>query len=161
MDKYATWEERISCKAKKGTIYSKKEIRGYYNDLTERVSRFGRDDNRVPATIVDNGEEVYFSIAIFQYGLGAYDLYLKSGDNNMLEKAISCADWAVENQQKDGNWCTFVFENPKYPYSSMAQGEGISLLLISSIGVNMMMVSVYVVLFIISYILRNRKLCTI
>lgn len=114
---------------KEGTIYSKTEIRGYYNDLTEKVSRFGRDDNRVPTTIVDNGEEVYFSIAIFQYGLGAYDLYLKSGDNNMLEKAISCADWAVENQQKDGGWCTFAFENSKNPYSSMAQGEGISLLL--------------------------------
>lgn len=114
---------------KEGTIYSKTEIRGYYNDLTEKVSRFGRDDNKVPTTIVDNGEEVYFSIAIFQYGLGAYDLYLKSGDNNMLEKAISCADWAVENQQKDGGWCTFAFENSKNPYSSMAQGEGISLLL--------------------------------
>ena len=114
---------------KEGTVYSKTEIKGYYNDLTEKVSRFGRNDNGVPSTIVDSGKEVYFSIAIFQYGLGAYDLYLKSGDKDMLEKAISCANWAIDNQQEDGSWQTFIFENPEHPYSSMAQGEGISLLL--------------------------------
>jgi heparosan-N-sulfate-glucuronate 5-epimerase len=30
----------------------------------------------VPMTIVDTGEQIYFPIAVFQYGLGAYDLYL-------------------------------------------------------------------------------------
>lgn len=112
-----------------GTLYSKSEIKGYYNDLTEKVSKFGREDNQIPTTVVDSGKEVYFSIAIFQYGLGAYDLYLKTGEKGMLEKTVSCADWATDNQQKDGSWQTFSFETPEHPYSSMAQGEGISLLL--------------------------------
>ncbi len=112
-----------------GMIYSVSEIKGYYNNLTEKITRFGYNDNRVPSTINDNGKELYFSIAIFQYGLGAYDLYLMNNNHSMLEKTIACAEWAVINQQPDGGWITFLYENPLHPYSSMAQGEGISLLL--------------------------------
>lgn len=112
-----------------GTEYSKTDVKGYYNDLTEKVSKFGREDNEVPSIKIDSGEEVYFSIAIFQYGLGAYDLYLKSKDQSMLEKTLACADWALKNQQSNGSWFAFPFENQQHPYSSMAQGEGISLLL--------------------------------
>lgn len=114
-----------------GKIYSKTEIRGYYNNLTEKISRFGFLDDRVPSTVVDTGETIYFSIAIFQYGLAAYDLYLLSDkkDSSMLAKVVTCANWGVQNQQKDGAWVTFAYETPEYPYSAMAQGEGISLLL--------------------------------
>ena len=112
-----------------GQIYSNAEIKGYYNDLTEKITRFGASDNEVPKTFVDTGEEIYFSIAIFQYGLAAYDLYLLNNDRGMLEKTIACADWAVENQEKNGGWITFAFENADAPYSSMAQGEAISLLI--------------------------------
>lgn len=121
-----------------GQIYSKKEIRGYYNNLTEKVTRFGFSDNRVPSTTVDSGETIYFSIAIFQYGLAAYDLFLLSNrkEMSMLKKVTSCANWALKNQQKDGAWITFTYENPEYPYSAMAQGEGISLLLRAYIETN-------------------------
>lgn len=114
-----------------GKIYSKDKVEGYYNNLTEKITRFGRSDNKIPHTFVDTGEEIEFSIAIFQYGLAAYDLYLLSNkqDIDALEKMKSCAEWAVLNQQKDGAWVTFDYENPEYPYSSMAQGEGISLLI--------------------------------
>lgn len=112
-----------------GQVYSKTDIAGYYNDLTEKVTRFGDATAQVPTTVVDTGECIYFSIAIFQYGLGAYDLYLQSKEQAMLDKVLACADWAVENQQEDGGWVTFAYENPEHPYSSMAQGEGISLLL--------------------------------
>lgn len=112
-----------------GLIYSREEIKGYYNNLTEKVTRFGLDGNTIPTTVVDSGEELYFSIAIFQYGLAAYDLFLLNNDSEMIEKTIACADWAVENQQVDGSWVTFLYENKEHPYSSMAQGEGISLLL--------------------------------
>ncbi len=114
-----------------GKIYSKTEVKGYYNNLTEKVTRFGYDDDRVPSTIVDTGETIYFSIAIFQYGLAAYDLYLLSDkkDSSMIKKVQACANWAVDNQQKDGAWVTFAYETPEYPYSAMAQGEGVSLLL--------------------------------
>lgn len=113
-----------------GKIYSKKEIKGYYNNLTEKVTKYGLSTNEIPKTTVDTGESIYFSIAIFQYGLAAYDLYLL--DNNkkeMLEKAMVCANWAVDNQNEDGSWITFEYENPEHPFSSMAQGEAISLLI--------------------------------
>lgn len=111
-----------------GLIYSKESIEGYYNNLTEKIIRFGRQDNNIPLTYVDTGEEIEFSIAIFQYGLAAYDLYLlsKSIDIDSLAKFKSCAEWAVKNMQRDGSWITFKFENPGNPYSSMAQGEGIN-----------------------------------
>lgn len=114
-----------------GKIFSKTEIKGYYNNLTEKVSRFGFPDDRVPSTVVDSGETINFSIAIFQYGLAAYDLFLMSNKKNdsMLAKVKSCANWGVENQQKNGAWVTFAYESPDSPYSAMAQGEGISLLL--------------------------------
>lgn len=114
-----------------GKIYSKTEIKGYYNDLTEKVSRFGLSGDTIPTTVVDSGEVIYFSIAIFQYGLAAYDLLLlKQGDEDDLKsKVIACANWAINNQQSDGSWITFAYESPDYPYSSMAQGEAISLLL--------------------------------
>lgn len=111
-----------------GTCYSKTEVAGYYNDLTEKVIK---DDPNllVPKYHVDTGEEIFFSIGIFQYGLAAYDLYLKTKEEVYKNKLLACADWAVKNQQKDGGWDTFTYENPEYPYSSMAQGEGISMLI--------------------------------
>ena len=111
-----------------GTCYSKTEVAGYYNDLTEKVTR-DNPDILVPKYHVDTGEEIYFSIGIFQYGLAAYDLYLKTGEESYKKKLLACADWAVENQQDDGGWVTFAYKNPKQPYSSMAQGEGISMLI--------------------------------
>ncbi len=112
-----------------GTMYAKDEVKGYYNNLTLKVINSGIADNSVPMYHVDSGEKLYFSIGIFQYGLGAYDLYLKNNDKNMLEKTVNCADWALENQQNDGGWQTFAHENKEKPYSAMAQGEGISLLI--------------------------------
>lgn len=114
-----------------GKYYSKTEVKGYYNNLTDKVLLFGKKGNEIPITTVDTGENIYFSIAIFQYGLAAYDLYLASDkkDSSMLDKVIACANWGVENQQEDGSWVTFAFETPDYPYSTMAQGEGVSLLI--------------------------------
>lgn len=111
-----------------GTCYSKTSVAGYYNDLTEKVLR-DDPDILVPQYYVDTGEQIYFSIGIFQYGLAAYDLYLKSNMEMYKEKLLACADWAVSNQQDDGGWVTFSYESPEHPYSSMAQGEGISMLI--------------------------------
>lgn len=111
-----------------GTCYSKTEVAGYYNDLTEKVTK-DAPHILVPKYHVDTGEEIYFSIGIFQYGLAAYDLFLTTGEEIYRRKLLACADWAAENQQPDGGWDTFTFENPAHPYSSMAQGEGISMLL--------------------------------
>lgn len=111
-----------------GTCYSKTEVAGYYNDLTQKVIK---DDPRilVPRYRVDTGEELYFSIGVFQYGLAAYDLFLTTHEENYQAKVMACAEWAVDNQQEDGGWITFAYKKQNAPYSSMAQGEGISLLI--------------------------------
>ena len=75
------------------------EVAGYYNDLTEKVTK-DDPDILVPKYYVDTGEKVYFSIGIFQYGLAAYDLYLKTSEAAYEKKFISCAEWALDNQQK-------------------------------------------------------------
>lgn len=111
-----------------GTCYSKTRVEGYYNDLTEKVT-MGDPNILVPKYQVDTGAEIYFSIGIFQYGLASYDLFLRTHDEVYKNKLIACANWAVENQQEDGGWDTFTYETPQHPYSSMAQGEGISMLI--------------------------------
>jgi len=118
-----------------GTCYSKSEVCGYYNDLTEKVTK---DDPsiRIPKSLIDTGEEIYFSIAIFQYGLGAYDMFFKTKHEVYKEKLIACAKWAIENQQEDGSWITFAYKKNDNPYSSMAQGEGISMLVRAAIVEN-------------------------
>lgn len=115
-----------------GTCYSKQEVAGYYNDLTEKVLR-DDPDILVPRYYMDNGELLEFSIGIFQYGLAAYDLYLTTHQQVYQAKLLACAQWALENQQSDGGWVTFAHTNPHAPYSSMAQGEGISMLLRAAI----------------------------
>jgi hypothetical protein len=72
-----------------GKLYSKNEIKGYYNNLTEKVTKYGKPGELVPKTVVDTGEEIYFSIAIFQYGLAAYDLYLENDSSKMKEIVIA------------------------------------------------------------------------
>ena len=108
---------------REGRIYSVSEIKGYYNDLTEKVTRFGLENDEVPMSTVDSGKQMYFPIEIFQYGLAAYDLYLLNNDESMLKKAIACGKWALDNQQENGGWITFAHKNKDHPYSSMAQGS--------------------------------------
>ena len=111
-----------------GKHYSKTEVLGYYNDLTKKVTN-DNPDILVPQYQVETGDKTFFSIGVFQYGLAAYDLYLKTKEKIYSKKFLACANWAVDNQQVDGAWETFYHENPEHPYSSMAQGEGISLLI--------------------------------
>lgn len=119
-----------------GLCYSKNKVEGYYNNLTEKITRFGLPDDSIPVTRHDTGPEVYFSIAIFQYGLAAYDLWLINKDESMLNKFRNCVDWAIRNQQEDGSWITFATHNPDQPYSAMAQGEGCSLLVRAYVHTN-------------------------
>lgn len=130
------WFRRYVLRSKKivvqgvGAFYSKNEIKGFYNDLREKITKGDTlAENELPQYHQDNGTLFYFSIGIFQYGLGSYDLYLQTWDKKHYRKMLLCADWAVENQEPSGGWSTFVHLYPDHPYSSMAQGEGISLLL--------------------------------
>lgn len=63
-----------------GQFFSTKEVKGYYNNLTEKVTRLNSllETKELPTSPDESGREVLFPVAIFQYGLGAYDLYLAS-----------------------------------------------------------------------------------
>lgn len=79
----------------------------------------------------------YNPIAIAQYGLGNFNVYLKSRDSRRRETTLKIADWLVQNleQNSAGFWVwnhhfDFEYRTPlRAPwYSGLAQGQGISLL---------------------------------
>lgn len=115
-----------------GNFYSKDEVKGYYNDLTGKVNQKTKlDDNGIPLTTTIIGINAYFPIAIFQYGLGLYDLFLEKNDIEILKKFIKIADWAIDNINESGMWdCMGTLKDSKhFTQSSMCQSEGVSVLL--------------------------------
>lgn len=115
----------------KGKCFSPTEIRGYYNNLTEKVTKNPAilDSDDLPMVYPENQEPIYFPVAIFQYGLGAYDLYLQTKEEKYLTKFLQCVEWSVNNIDDQGRWNNFFFYTPDTPYGAMAQGEGASLLI--------------------------------
>ncbi|MCS7231818.1 MAG: D-glucuronyl C5-epimerase family protein [Elusimicrobiota bacterium] len=114
-----------------GLYYSKEKLRGYYNDLRNKVFfQKNIDMNSLPYNIIDTGNKIYFPTTIIQYGLGAYDLYIETGSKKYLNKAILCGKWLIENQDSRGGWSVWNILKVKVLslYSSMTQGEGASLL---------------------------------
>ena len=114
-----------------GKNFSATEIKGYYNNLTEKVTRQPEllNTEKMPMVLEDSGEYILFPVAVFQYGLGAYDLYLETKDSVYFEKFRQCCNWALNNQLENGAWDNFSSFFPDYPYGAMCQGEGASLLI--------------------------------
>lgn len=110
------------------------QLLGYWNDLTGKVSADTLlDSENVPLSVIAGGERCHFPIAIFQYALGCNDLYLINGQERYLDAIRTCADWAIANQRENGSWDAFgPIGSARYTVSSMAQGEGASLLLRAS-----------------------------
>lgn len=109
------------------------ELAGYWNDLTGKVSpNTLLDDVGIPLSVIAGGKKTYFPIAVFQYSLGCHDLSLlepERADEYLVALEV-CADWALSVQRADGSWDTFgPIGSEKYTVSSMAQGEGCSMLL--------------------------------
>ena len=104
---------------------------GYYNDLTQKVimGDDSLDKNGIPILTHCNGKKVYMPTMIFQYGLGAFDLWLTTGEEIYKDKSVKCAKWALDNQNDDGSWDNFSYIYPDNPFSAMSQGECASLLL--------------------------------
>lgn len=107
------------------------ELRGYWNDLTGKVSpNTLLDEGGVPLSVIAGGKRAHFPIAIFQYALGCNDLYLLEGKEEHLDALSACASWAAGIQRPDGSWDAFgPIGSTKYTVSSMAQAEGASVLL--------------------------------
>ena len=61
----------VAVKQGVGKCYSKSEIRGYYNDLTGKVSPATLlDEKGIPVNITSSGMRVYSLVTIMQYALG-------------------------------------------------------------------------------------------
>ena len=114
-----------------GKYFKKDEVLGYYNNMKEKVTKMPEllNNEDLPKLNLEDGSLVYFPVAIFQYGLGAWDLFLETKAELYEKKFLQCADWAINNQDEKGRWNNFSHYCPNTPYSAMAQGEATSLLL--------------------------------
>ena len=125
-------ESVFHAEQKEGSVYSISELKGYYNDLTAKVLYTKTlDEKGIPYNIAAHGEEqkpIYFPITVFQYGLGAYDLFLENAEEENRRRMLQMAAWALENQAQNGAWDAFGPLHYACGVSSMAQGEGASLL---------------------------------
>lgn len=114
-----------------GKVYSKSEVKGYYNDLTEKVTMNQSllYTEKLPLIKQLDGKYIYFPVAIFQYALGCYDLWLLKHDEVYKDKFMQCAKWTLDKQDGKGRWDNFSHVYPDAPFGAMAQGEGASVLL--------------------------------
>ena len=114
-----------------GKSFKPGELAGYFNDLTNKVTiqKEILETDAVPLVRGMNGKDIEFPTAIFQYGLGAYDMYLQTGEDVYKKKFMNCVDWTEAHLEEKGGWNNFFVLYPKTPYGSMCQGEGASLLL--------------------------------
>jgi len=114
-----------------GKAFSKDQVAGYYNDFTAKVDMQPEllETTELPMLETASGHKVYFPVEVFQYGFGAYDLFLLTADRRYHVKFMQTVTWTMQNQQEDGSWNNFFFIYPSHPYGAMAQGEGASLLL--------------------------------
>ena len=121
-----------------GKYYKIGEIGGYYNDLTGKVSpNTILDEGGIPISLIAGGKRVHFPIAVFQYALGCWDKALIENwrSEELLFYFLRCAEWTLEAQREDGSWDAFgSLGSSKYTVSSMAQGEGASLLVRAGIA---------------------------
>ena len=116
----------------KGVAYSSKELKGYYNDLREKVIIEGPsvlNTEQLPLLRLASGESVVFPVAVFQYALGCYDLFLTHKTEIYKNKFLQCADWTITHMDDSGRWKNFSCIFPDHPFGAMAQGEGVSVLL--------------------------------
>lgn len=121
----------VAIKQGAGKCYAKESIRGYYNDLTGKVSPSTLlDKNGTPVNIVSSGERVYSLVTIMQYALGCYDLYLLENNEAYLEQFLKLVNYILEHQGKNGKWdARASIGSSKGNSSCMVQGQGCSILL--------------------------------
>ena len=112
-----------------GKYFDPNHLCGYFNDLTFKIKFDPKyvSDLSVPKVMGEEGEFI-FPVAVFQYALGCYDLFLETGDLVYRNEFLKLADWAIDNQKEQGQFNNFKSDIEQYRYSAMAQGEAASLL---------------------------------
>ncbi|HWR34482.1 MAG TPA: D-glucuronyl C5-epimerase family protein [Clostridia bacterium] len=115
------------------------ELGSYYMTFTSKADYAGPFD-RSGVPLLDYlgviGRQ-HNPIAIAQYALGNYNVFVATGDGSRRTKFLSTADWLVDHleQNEGGFWVwnhhfDFEYRTPlRAPwYSGLAQGQGISVL---------------------------------
>lgn len=130
---YATGRSYQHVQQGRGKAFAPGRLEGYFNDLTGKVGGPGRlSAAGVPLVETDTTPEYEMPIVVFQWGLGNWDAWLLSGKTDAAHAAnvLATARWAVATMTADGGWdCWTSLSRPVIsPYSAMAQGEGISVL---------------------------------
>lgn len=131
--RYATGRSLHNVPQGIGKAYRENQLRGYFNDLTGKTKWCGPLDSAgIPIVQTDSGRRFSFPITVFQKGLGHWDCYLLSAESSSDErdKFLAIADWAVRTLDQKGGWPCWdqLNRGTTTPYSSMAQGEGLSIL---------------------------------
>ena len=113
-----------------GQMFEPNALKGYYNDLTQKVLMQPQyvESTDLPTVKTEQGEDILFPVAIFQYALGCWDLYLLKKEEKYRKKFLYCAEWTLKTQEATGAWNNFFFAYPEHPYGAMAQGEATSVL---------------------------------
>jgi hypothetical protein len=103
-------------------------VDGYYIDFTAKALEPSWPPPWLPAA------EKQIHVAAAQWGLGAYERFLRGEGEEWLAAATAAGDHLISQQQPDGTWPhgaamphTYSLEAPWL--SAMAQGEGASLLI--------------------------------
>lgn len=115
------------------------ELGEYYMSFFQKADYSGDYDNRgIPLLNYQGAVGLQYNpIAISQYGLGNYNLFLRTGSKERYQKFLKIAHWLVENLEVNENG-VYVWNHHfdweyrdklRAPwYSALAQGQGISLL---------------------------------
>lgn len=113
-----------------GRVFEADALKGYFNDLTQKVLMQPQyvESTDLPTVKTEQGEDILFPVAIFQYALGCWDLYLLEKEEKYRKKFLDCAEWTIKTQEATGAWNNFFFAYPEHPYGAMAQGEAASVL---------------------------------
>ena len=111
----------------------------YYMPFLEKAGYMGpHDDEGIPLLNYHGNIGLQYNpIAISQWGLGNFNLFLRSKDEEYKKKALAAADWLVKHLERNpfgvpvwNHHFDWEYRTPlKAPwYSGLAQGQGISLL---------------------------------
>ena len=114
-----------------GKFFKIDEVKGYYNNLTQKVILMPDllHSEKLPEIKQLDGHFILFPVAVFQYALGCYDLFLATNKKVYLKKFMQCAEWTFGQQDTMGRWDNFSHTSPQAPFGAMAQGEAASVLI--------------------------------
>ncbi|MBS5386561.1 MAG: hypothetical protein KHY31_04200 [Clostridiales bacterium] len=107
------------------------KLEGYFNNLTDKVLKCETvDESNLPCNYTNTGEKCRLIVAVLQYGLGSYDLYLTTSDKKYYSKFMASVKYIAEKQNDDGSFNVYEgMKNMPEEKSAMIQGQAASLFL--------------------------------